>query len=92
MSSGSLRLALALSPAQAEFLKRIAGGALTGAPFSVGDSLRKRGLLERYTTFVTSAEYAHGDEVTTQYKNRTPVPHHEWWITGNGLIIADLLK
>lgn len=50
--------------------------------FPTLEALRKRGLVERYTTFVSRAWFADKDGEHKQHI--TPGKCHEWWLTPAG--------
>jgi hypothetical protein len=69
---------VALSECQFTFLNILGnsnGHAKSMGEFTTGEALRKRGLVERYTTYVTKGVYATVDDETVQFKNRKPEPH-----------------
>jgi hypothetical protein len=57
--------------------------------FTVGEALRKRGLAERYTTYVVGADFADKDGVHVQYRQDDSLARHEWWITPAGRAVLD---
>jgi hypothetical protein len=66
-------------------MNALADAERSGAPsllFRVGEALRKRGLLDRLTTYVHRAEYVTRDSVTDQ--RWRDVVEHEWYITNAG--------
>lgn len=72
-----------LTEAQLRELKRIdLYGSYNNLNYFVGESLRKRGLVERYTTYLIGADYADKAGVHQQFRgNHT---HHEWFLTEGG--------
>lgn len=61
-------------------------GARTHIKFNVGEALRKRGLVTRYTTYSIRAVYAssHGEHEQYVKSPEAPVVFHEWKITKAG--------
>lgn len=71
-----------LTEAQKRELRHLIGGRSNNINYFVGESLRKRGLVERYTTYLTGADFADKDGVTVQFRGKQT--RHEWWITVSG--------
>lgn len=80
-----IQKALNLSPAQVHFLKHDNG------PFHIGESLRKRGLYERLTTFTTGSEFADSEGVQSSIHHK-PQPRHQWWKTSAGDVILEFVE
>lgn len=96
MPRDELLLALGLSKSSAQILTQIVKSANQTAkyvsPFQSAEILRKRGLVNRYTTYVTGADWADSNGVTEQYRNKTPKPEHEWWLTQAGEKLYNFMK
>lgn len=76
-----------LTDAQINALKSIEKwGYSTRVNFKVGEALRKRGLVTRYTTYSVRAVFATKDGEHDQYNHSPddPVISHEWDITPAG--------
>jgi len=57
-------------------------GGTNNLKYFIGESLRKKGYLERYTTYLTGADFADRDGVHCQFRGSHT--RHEWWITNAG--------
>lgn len=76
-----------LTENQWDALLRIAEGRAFSIHFGTGESLRRRGLLERDTTHVLRRIHAFQSGEVLQYEcdPARPYVHHEWEITKAGL-------
>lgn len=75
-----------LTDAQVRALSAIARHPRSRINFSVGEALRKRGLVTRYTTYSILAHFANESGVHVQYR-RDPdcaMAIHEWELTKAG--------
>lgn len=76
-----------LTKAQIETLKHIERwGYSTRIKFHVGEALRRRGLVTRYTTYIVRAIFANADGEHEQYNRpaENPIVSHEWDLTKAG--------
>lgn len=94
MTKKDLARALGLSTASVDALLHVhncRGGSTYMPNFSVGEGLRKRGLLCRHSSTVVKEEFANFDGVHTQWSGPAR-KRHEWWTTGVGDAFAEIIK